>query len=224
MYFTPQMNDIFFLNKSFLSRVQGDKYLMDFLGNVPNEVTGQRLLELAYLHAKNWKMANPLDESTELYACYLYHCCDNLELDDIEEIIFEAMRSQAFLKSYQNLAPSVPSLADRVTTSQTLTYWLENPSDDSTVALKSYVEALFCDIDEEYEEKEIIEELGEFAVTHIPNHADGYLATIELYALYNSWLRSGLNPTVTAIYMEELHHDDSFSVFYRTLLQPEELH
>ena len=166
-------------------------------------------------------MTNPLDESTELYACYLYHCCDDLELDDIEEIIFETMRSQAFLKSYQNLAPSVPSLADRVTTSQTLAYWIETPLNGHTVSLKGSVEALFCDIDEEYEEKEIIEELGEFAVTHIPNSADSYPATIELYALYNSWLRSDLNPTVTAIYMEELHHDDSFSVFYRTLLQPE---
>lgn len=183
MFFTPQMDDIFYLNESFLSRVQGDKYLMDFLGSVPNEVTGQRLLELAFQHAQNWKMTSPLDESTELYSCYLCYCCDNLELDDIEEIIFEAMRSNEFLKSYQNIAPSVPSLVDRVTTSQTLTYWLESPSDSHTVALKGYVEALFCDMDEEYEEKEIIEELGEFASTHIPNHADGYLATIELYAL-----------------------------------------
>ncbi|PMM65932.1 hypothetical protein BCT54_16325 [Vibrio splendidus] len=218
------MDDVFYLNKSFLSRVQGDKYLIDFLGSVPNKVTGQRLLELAYQHAQNWKIGNPFDATTELYALYLYYCCDNFELDDPEEIIFEAMRSQEFLKTYQNIAPSAPSLADRITTSQTLALWLKTPSHSQTGEINSNVEALFNDIDEEYEEKEIIEVLGRFATEHISNHADGYLATIELYALCKSWILADLNPVMTSIYMEELHHDDSFSVFYRALLQPEELH
>ncbi|MFA0159271.1 hypothetical protein [Vibrio sp. 10N.261.46.A3] len=224
MLFTINMNGVFFRDDSFLAHVNGPEYLMNFLNHIPHKITGKQLLALAYQHAKKWKMVNLLDESAELYALYLYYCCDDFELDDPEEIIFEAMRSQDFLKSYQNLAPSAPSLADRLKTSQTLALWLKTTSHGHTGEVKSNVEALFNDIDEEYEEKEIIEALGAFATEHIPNHTDGYLATVELYALYKSWLHSDLTPVVTSIYMEELYQDDSFPVFYRSLLQSEDLH